>query len=387
MLKRIYVHNFRCFENFEFRPLDSWASLLLGSNGSGKSTLKHVLAIFQSIGRGKTRVGELVKPTDFTRGNTSAPMRFELEVALDGHVFVYTLALELPHRFKEVRVLEEKLSMDGNAIFSRDIAEVAVPKKKGKEQGTFTIDWHLAALPVIGTSAASNRPDLVRWMARMVLLAPVPQQISGEAQSAEIALNQSANNLADWLADLLEGYPAAYTTIVEHLQHSMPDLTSFRFERLGRDSRALMVQFSKEHENFELSISDLSDGEKCFFLSGVLLAANQLGQPLFAFWDEPDNYLAVGEVNQFIVSLKRNFVRRKGQLFVTSHNPETVNCFSQDSIWVMGRRNRLEPTIVRRLDELSPPSRSNGDEDADIKVGRVPTVVERMIAGDIYPWL
>jgi hypothetical protein len=318
-------------------------------------------------------------------------MRFEFEVVLDNHVFAYTLALELPQRFREVRVLEEQLSMDGHRLFSRDIADVVLHRKK--EQGSFTIDWHLAALPVIGAPVAgSSRPNLVQWLANMILLAPVPQAMLGEAQGVDAALNQTASNLADWLADLLEGYPAAYTTIVEHLQKVMPDLASFRFERLGRDTRALMVQFAQEQSSFELPISELSDGEKCFFLSAVLLAANQLKQPVFAFWDEPDNFLAVGEVNQFIVALKRSFLRRKGQLFITSHNPETVNCFAQDSIWVMGRRNRLEPSIVRRLDELlalrgTTAGKDMGKDTAGNVVGRgEPTVIDRMISGDLLPW-
>ncbi len=37
MLKKIYIHNFRCFSNFELN-IDA-ISLFLGPNGSGKSTL------------------------------------------------------------------------------------------------------------------------------------------------------------------------------------------------------------------------------------------------------------------------------------------------------------------------------------------------------------
>ncbi len=37
MLTRIYIDNFRCFVNFEYRPESK--QLLLGPNGSGKSSL------------------------------------------------------------------------------------------------------------------------------------------------------------------------------------------------------------------------------------------------------------------------------------------------------------------------------------------------------------
>jgi ATPase subunit of ABC transporter with duplicated ATPase domains len=381
MLQRLYVHNFRCFENFEFKPQDQTASLLLGKNGSGKSTVREVLALFQSIGRGRTRVGELVKPTDFTQGRTDRPMRFELEVVLDGKVFVYALILELPTRFRELRVQHESLTVDGDIVFNREIAEVTVNRKaRTREEGTFTMDWHLIALPVIqSTATPSSHPNLSAWLSSIVLLAPIPQDMGGEALGLDTAINEKASNLADWLADLLESYPAAYTTVVEHLQQVMPDLGSFRFEKLGRDTRALMVQFKQDQSSFELPISALSDGEKCFFLSAVLLAANHLEGPLFAFWDEPDNYLATSEVNQFVVALKRSFLRKRGQLLISSHNPQAILCFSEDSTWVMGRRSHVEPSIIRCLDELQPAA-ARGQE------SHQPDLIQRLLDGELEPW-
>lgn len=381
MLQRLYVHNFRCFENFEFKPQDQTSALLLGKNGSGKSTVRQVLALFQAIGRGKTRVGELLKPEDFTLGRTESPMRFELEVRLQGRVHIYSLALELPERFRELRVQHERLVVDGEVVFNRESAEVTV-QRKPQGEGVFSMDWHLVALPVVQDNATATVLQTLReWLAGMVLLAPIPQLMSNEAQGINIAVNESASNLADWFAGLLESYPAAYTTVVEHLQQVMPDLTSLRFERLGRDARSLMVQFKKDQNSVELPISALSDGEKCFFLSAVLLATNQLAGPLFSFWDEPDNYLAPHEVNQFIVALKRSFLRNGGQLVTSSHNTQAIVCFSEDSTWVMGRRSHLEPSLIRCLDELKVSVSVSGETEA-----HHPDLIQRLLDGDLDPW-
>lgn len=69
MLQRLYVHNFRCLENFELDIKDIPSALLIGKNGVGKSTIAAVLGILQRIGRGVNRVGKLVEPTDFARGD------------------------------------------------------------------------------------------------------------------------------------------------------------------------------------------------------------------------------------------------------------------------------------------------------------------------------
>lgn len=47
MLKRLYINNFRCLVNFEFK-LDG-LSLFLGANASGKSTVFEVLIKLQKF--------------------------------------------------------------------------------------------------------------------------------------------------------------------------------------------------------------------------------------------------------------------------------------------------------------------------------------------------
>jgi len=45
MLKRLYIDNFRCFVNFEYKP--ERKQLLLGANGSGKSSLLEVIRLLK----------------------------------------------------------------------------------------------------------------------------------------------------------------------------------------------------------------------------------------------------------------------------------------------------------------------------------------------------
>lgn len=55
MLTRLYVDNFRCFENFEFRPARK--QLIFGTNGAGKSSLADVNLFLRQSGsrRGTSR--------------------------------------------------------------------------------------------------------------------------------------------------------------------------------------------------------------------------------------------------------------------------------------------------------------------------------------------
>jgi hypothetical protein len=62
--------------------------------------------------------------------------------------FSYEVSFEWPAKFREARILDESLSVDGAAIFTRHQAEVQLSGGPA-----FGLDWHVFALPVI-----SERP-------------------------------------------------------------------------------------------------------------------------------------------------------------------------------------------------------------------------------------
>jgi predicted ATPase len=101
----------------------------------------------------------------------------------------------------------------------------------------------------------------------------------------------------------------------------------------------------------KLPFEDLSDGEKCFIISALVLAANRAYGPLLCFWDEPDNYLAPSEVGHFVVALRKAF-QSGGQFIATSHNTETIRRFSDENTLLLYRNSHLEPTIVRTLEKV-----------------------------------
>jgi len=112
MLERFYVHNYRCFENFEIDFRETPSLLIIGKNGSGKSTLRHALGVLQKLCSTSTRIRNLVVEDDFAQNRKDIPIRFEAEVKLDGKQFIYQVAFELPERFHELRILEECLKVD-----------------------------------------------------------------------------------------------------------------------------------------------------------------------------------------------------------------------------------------------------------------------------------
>ena len=353
MVNRLHVHNFRCLENFELRISCKSSVLLIGKNGAGKTTVGRAFEILQKIARGTNRARDLIEPKDLARGRTDVPMRFEIEVELQAEIYKFTIAFEFPRGFKELRVFEEKLEVAGKVIYSREAAQVHPARSGPAKEADFRLDWHLVALPII-QEQSTNDPIFIlkQWLARMLILRPTPSLISGDSKEETLQPNIQVTDFGAWFSGLLAYAPSAYSKIDEYLKQVMPDLKDIKNPTVGKDSRSLVVQFSNDHGSVTLPFEDLSDGEKCFMICAIVLAANYAYGPVLCFWDEPDNFLALSEVGHFVLALRRAF-QLGGQFVATSHNSEAIRSFSDENTLVLSRQGHLEPTTVRSLDEMN----------------------------------
>ncbi len=355
MFRRIYIHNFRCLENFDLPILGKASTLLIGKNGAGKSTVGRALQLLQRIARGTNRVGDLLSIKDFGHGRQSVPIRLEIEVSIGETAYAYKLALELPEGFKELRVAEESLSHDGTIIYERVKAQVSLSKSSMNNEAKFLVDWHLVALPLIQEQSEKDPLRIFKsWLARMLILSPIPSLISGDSNGDSLFPNLEVTNFGEWFSGLLAHSPAAYSHVDQFIRQIMPDFKDIKNPVVGKDSRSLVSQFQQGNTTVSIPFAELSDGEKCFFICALLIASNDAYGPVFCFWDEPDNYLAISEVGHFVMDLRRSF-NSGGQLMVTSHNSEAISQFSNENILLLYRRSHLEPTQVRAIEEINIP--------------------------------
>jgi hypothetical protein len=157
-------------------------------------------------------------------------MRFEVEVQLADKVYTYGIAFEFPERFRELRVAEEKLLVDGQPIFTRELAQVRLARA-GRELGAnFRIDWHLVvALPIVQPIAQDDPTYIFKqWLANSLILRPVPSLAEGGSESGSLQLNTQVTNIGEWFTGLLTSAPASYMKIDTYLKQVMPDLQDIK---------------------------------------------------------------------------------------------------------------------------------------------------------------
>jgi predicted ATPase len=226
------------------------------------------------------------------------------------------------------------------------------------------------ALPIVQEGTRKDPIFIFKqWLSRLLILQPIPGLITGASEQETLQPDSSVKDFGAWFTALTSQYPAAYARIDGYLKQLMPDLKDIQNPLIGKDSRNLIVQFSNEQGSMKLSFADLSDGEKCFMICALVLAANEFYGPLLCFWDEPDNHLSLDEVGHFVLALRKAFQSNGGQFIATSHNPEAIRRFSKENTLLLYRKSHLEPTIVRPLSQIQ----FGGD------------IINALIRGDVEP--
>jgi len=351
MLKRLYAHNFKCLQNFELK-LDSLSSVfLLGKNGSGKTTIFDVIEIFQQVGRGVTALKDLISEASFNHNNTHLPIDFELDVVIEKKNFSYKLSIEFPTGFTHPKIKNESLFSNNKAIFQRNGGQASV-----NDSSNFSLDWHHIGLPLVSVRSDDEPLAIFRdWLKNIIILSPFPRRFNDLSKAESATILRGGENIIDWARWLLSSNPSLYITIFDFLKFRMQDLKVFKFEVLGRDDKELKFTFEDNNINFQVDFSQLSDGEKIFFLGATVIAAHINNPTILCLWDEPDNFVGLKELNHFITASRKSFeaLGSKGQLIMTSHNERVVNNFSDHNIFVVTRSSHLSPTRIEVLENIS----------------------------------
>lgn len=348
MLKKIYIHNYKCFQNFEFNCEHEKSLLIFGKNGVGKSSILNVLMILKNIANGENRLANLFPKYSFLDINSS--IIIEIELFIRNENYKYTLQVEYTENFFGAKIRFESLSVDGKGIYSRN--ETGLVNFNRSE---FTIDWHSVALPLLIPHDYDENSHLFifkNWLAKMVLVAPIPELIKDNYEIKSKSLDKNTSNFVGWLSNILSQEPRVYSSIERILKDIFNDFSALVFPTISPNE--LNIRF-KNDNNQQLSfrISDLSDGERLFIIYSTMIALSELDDDLFCFWDEPENYISISMVER-LISLFRAKVEYSNnkQLFITSHNREIVNSFSTSEIFILSRIDHFSPTRVESADKI-----------------------------------
>lgn len=356
MLTRIYINNFKSFVNFEckFGPIE----LFMGANGAGKSTLFDVLARLQDFSGAGLPAEHVFVPYQATRWLSSQSQEYEMDARLGDVEYRYRLQIELPKSHPgKPRVVAETVSHDGNPVFAFVDGEVRLFNDSYQQKVAYPFDWHRSALATIVPRPENTK--LMRfkdWLNSLTIVRLNPP-LMAERSDRELAFpSQDLNNYASWFRHLAQEEPAELSKLQDDLRSALPGLESLSTKTFGGSMRLLQARFLSHGRPLDLGFGELSDGQRA--LIGIYsLSHFCLREGRLLCIDEPDNYVALREIQPWLYHVRDRVDQSEGQAFLISHSPELLDQLAV-SAGLVFRRDEQGPVRVERFQmagsELTP---------------------------------
>ena len=326
MLKRLYVDNFLCLVNFEL-TLDE-TNVLLGPNGTGKTSVLQVLRRIQALVARGAKLDEAFPTSDLSLTQNRDEQRFELDLKLDGGAYRYVLGIEHERSRRRMRISEESLTHDDRRIFDFRGGNAQLYHDDYTEGPAYPFDWSRS-----GIGALNERPDnrkLTRFrhaVAGFVVASPCPPLFEPETRSEDDYLKPLMQNFVGWYRHAAQENMGAITELFRALRVALPGFDSISLTESGENSRALKVAFRGPEDERRLvryGFGQLSDGQRAL-VALYCLAFLSADRRTSLFLDEPDNYLALREVQPWLAAVAEQCGHTLEQVVVVSHHPVTID--------------------------------------------------------------
>lgn len=326
MLTRLYADNFRCLVNFELM-LDE-TNVLLGPNGSGKTSVLHVLGRMQKFIVNSARVGEAFPARDLSLTQARNKQRFELDLNVNGDAYRYAVDVEHDPDRRQMRISEEMLRHDDKPIFSFQTGVAQLYHDDYTPGPSTPFDWSQS-----GVGALYARPDnrkLTRFkkaVAGFVVASPCPPFFESEARSEDEFLEPLMRNFVGWYRHAAQENMGGISKLFEALREALPGFDSINLTESGEGVRAMKVAFRRSTDDRQVDhyrFDQLSDGQRALVALYCLIFLSS-SRRTSLFLDEPDNYLALREVQPLLVRLAEACGDLLEQAVIISHHPVTID--------------------------------------------------------------
>ncbi len=351
MLKRLYVHNYKCLVNFEIN-FDQDISLFLGANGSGKSTVFEVLAKLRRVIVDEEKLANIFDFEDTPRWVTPDPIekskvRFELDLEIKGVLYKYLLVIEFVNRTKELSIEEESFGFDD---------ELFILSKNGK---TTLVAKNNEELPFDNSRSCMRffqYKSFINALNTFFIVRIKPYEMTSTINKADSKIRTDFSNFAEWFAHLNENNRRDVSIFEDEMRDILPGFDYFKIEQAGQ-AKVLQVEFENKSNKKDIItyyFNELSEGQKVLIsLYALIYCAPEYSLICI---DEPENFLALPEIQPWLNVLRERCKRRFLQALIISHHPSLINFLAPDSgYWFSRQENHttFEKITEQEEDGLS----------------------------------
>ena len=376
MITRFYVDNYKCLQNFEYKPQQ--CELIVGANGTGKSTVFEALDKVRRFVTGQADARELFPRNCRTRWSRRAEQIFEVDYNIGKHQAQYRLEINLNSNYY---IEQEILKFNGNVLCEttwehRSIQEpISITDNKNGsdlypvEERTHDVrflNWIQAEYKVLlaapNQSALASYPAFTQTIAQIHCCKIDPPRMTAQVKKAE---PRPANNLSDFASYylyVLQQKQGKMFEMMQHLRDSIKGFDSFAVEEDFEEGRRNLQVVCKRPNgkrgvsNLKYGFEEMSDGQRTLIALYTLLFCT-LEPDSTLIIDEPENYVALRELQPWLMLLQDRLAEYGGQVILISHHPEFINALAPGNTTVFEREDngpvRIKPFNEKMVGALT----------------------------------
>jgi len=190
-----------------------------------------------------------------------------------------------------------------------------------------------------------------------------PRRMLSTTEGEDSIPAEDLSNYASWYRHLLQEAPNVSAALSGHLEEVIDGLQTMRLRSLGASARELEALIGPDRaEGQAYSLGELSDGQRAlvglYTLVAVLGEAATEQTPMTVCIDEPENYVALAELQPWMHEIEDIADGENAQVLIASHHPEFINHYAHTSATLFYREGggpvRTRPFTAESDERLLP---------------------------------
>ena len=252
-----------------------------------------------------------------------------------------------------MRISDELLcDSQGRPLFRFQMGQVKLFRDDHSEGPTYHADCSESAM-----ARVSSRPDngrLTRFLdaiRNMLVCGLSPANFEHETTRPEAMLERDARNFSSWFQHVQLEDPGHVEEFRKEIAEVIDGLDLIRLQQTRLNRRALMIRFEGTGNRYELPFNEISDGQRALIvLCALIYLSSGLGYTLFL--DEPENYVAIAELQPWLKELADRCGNSIPQAVMCTHHPEVVDFLGHEHGLHL-TRERFGATKIKEFSEIS----------------------------------
>jgi predicted ATPase len=353
-IEKIELRNFKAFKELTITNLTN-LSFFVGANGAGKTTLFDVFGFLRDSLKNNVRQAvqarggfhELVTRGSGDKDRIEIELQFRMDISGKSRLVTYRLELR---EVKGLPVIEREILRYKRGAYGAPFRFLDFKRGKGwainneedftkkdtelkREEQTLSSPDTLA-IKGLGQfarfkAASAFRELIEKWYVSDFHIDAARQlQDSGYAEH----LSESGDNLPQVAKYMYDLHPKLFKQVLEKMSSRVPGVALVRAK--DTEDGRIVLQFQDGSFKDPFIGRFVSDGTIKMF-AYLLLLHDPRPHPLLCI-EEPENQLYPALLNELAEEL-REYARKGGQVFVSSHSPELLNAARADEVFWLSK--------------------------------------------------